>query len=192
MKVWEFLKKENYGKRYKWMDCNIDTFVEVRVVNGFVRLVNIETNNEIPLSEEVLNAHFEDKKINSGWYTDTTKEEVYYYIDSSGEIDLDDSIDNNYINNYNSFSTKRKAKEIAKEQLLYRKIKNFRDECDDIVLEYEGNRIGYCIKNDVCNDKYSIQDSSFSVGLHDVLFSTKELAQRCLDEVVLPFMERFR
>lgn len=91
--------------------------------------------------------------------------------------------------NCNEFSTKRKAIEIANEQLLYRKIKKFRDENDKEVDWINKSMMGYCIEKDSFGNRYGINASNIFRGLHTIYFTTEELAKKCLDEIVLPFIK---
>lgn len=136
---------------------------------------------------EFLESHYK------GW----EESQVVYRIKDTGDIlgyvldNTADSVGHHKMcqSNCNEFSTKKKAIEVANEQLLYRKIKKFRDENDKEIDWMNKPMIGYCVEKDSVGNRYGINASEFFRGLHTIYFTTEKLAKRCLDEIVIPFIK---
>lgn len=191
MKVWEILKKENIGKKYKWLTKTEDIIVEVKESIGIgVALVN-EESGTIPLCVAVLSTEFEEIKPDAGWGREYGK--GFYSISETNYIEKHygdyEPYDNKVYNNCNMFSTKEKAEEVAKEQLLYRIIKRFRDENDKYVDWMNNCGWAFYIYYDSCDKEYNVSMSYDERHLHTIYFTTRELATKCLNEVVLPFIK---
>lgn len=188
MKIWEL----DYTDKKRYEDNQGNEYI---VIDNCLRYY--EGGEMVSVGKTTLELEFqEDISANSGWITkvDNLKyKDEYYLISTIGTIELMDydapSYDRIVNKNCNMFSTKEKAEEVAKEQLLYRMIKRFRDENDEYELLKFGSRFGYCIKKNTNNQEYRVQYNENFIGLHDIFFSCLELAQRCLDEIVLPFIK---
>lgn len=191
MKVWEIVNKNNIGKKYTY-DDKIYT-VDYDCDNSYLGLVGSD-GYMIPAFSWVLEADFEEITNDNGWYVDIKEDDKYYYIDSDGEIEDDYysvcyTINRTHKDQYNTFATKEKAEEIAIEQLLYRKIKQFRDTEDERVDWGNIYKTGYYIYKDSNRNRYEVDFLSHLRPMHTIFFTTKKLAQRCLDEVVIPFLK---
>ena len=188
MKVWDILKEENVGKTYL---CE-DNVYEVRKTGDGVYLY--KNDNCLMTGSWVLDKDFKEIKNEFGWITDIKHEELYYTIDEVGDVggyynDKRSVLDIKCKNAHNMFSSREKAEEVANEQLLYRKIKKFRDINDNKKLNWGDHKIGFLIVFDTETQEYFVDSSKDYRRLHTIYFSTRELAERCLHEVVLPFFE---
>lgn len=163
---------------------------EYIIIDGCLR--DYENGEIIPITKTISEYEFEEIKIKTGWER-VDNEKKYYCVADRGEIGW--YIENNncrsdeFFNNYNYFSTKEKAEEVAKEQLLYRKIKKFRDENDEYVDWMNEFEDGYCIVKHIRYRGWHITSWSEFRDLHTIYFTTEELANRCLSEIVLPFIK---
>lgn len=190
MKLWEVLKLENKGKKYK------DN-------NGSIYELNITKHNEPILYRyndivtftqyEVMHLDFAEVKPLSGWER-VGEGKLYYYLDHDTKVETDSDdygkFEDTHYQYYNYFSTKEKAEEVRKEQELYRRMKKFYDE-NDGNIEWQKGSDKYHIAFDYDDKKYIIYNSGYwHKRLGVVYFSTRELAQRCIDEVIKPFYAR--
>ena len=73
--------------------------------------------------------------------------------------------------------------------MLYRKIKEFRDKNDKYVDWLNDDRTGWHIYKDLCEKEYVVSTLNHTRDLHTIYFTTKKIAERCLNEVVLPFLK---
>lgn len=120
------------------------------------------------------------------------KSEMYCYIDSFNEVhcvadDADNSDDMSFeCSNY--FNDETFAKQIALHHLLYRKLLKFAYEngCED--REWGTKHEHWCIYYDTDSDKFDI-DVNDAFKYQGVYFSTREGAERTINEVVEPFMK---
>lgn len=188
MRIWDILKEENAGKSYS---SGHDVY-EVRKTGDGVYLY--KNGNSLMIGSWVLDKDFKEIKNEFSWVTDIKHEELYYTIDETGDVenyyyDERSSLDIKCKNVHNMFSTKEKAEEVANEQLLYRMIKKFRDINDSKILDWSDYKLGFFIAFDTENQEYFVECSKDYRRLHTIYFSTRELAERCLYEVVLPFFE---
>lgn len=189
MKITDILKKENNGKQY----IANNKIYKVVFENDNTVLLDLN-NNEIVLSELILNLDFKEVESSSGWFDDIEEDTKYYYIDSDGEIETTSysgiyTFNKRHKNKLNMFKTKEKAEEINREQLLYRKIKEFRDKNDKYVDWLNDDRTGWHIYIDLCGKEYMLSTLNYTRDLHTIYFTTGELAEKCLNEVVLPFLK---
>lgn len=118
--------------------------------------------------------------------------DVYYYITEYGEVDdykeEQDCSDQNLYDEVNYFNDNSVARQVALNQLLYRKLLKFayENECEDV--GWNGERTHWYIYYDVDNDKFDIATNA--VWKQQVVyFSTSRGAERAIEEVVMPFME---
>lgn len=146
---------------------------------------------EVQLTEEQLRMFgIESEKKNP--FDRVKKGKKYYFISGSGDIisctENIDSCDNTTYVESNYFNDEAFAKQVSLHQLLYRKLLKFAydNECEDTaewngsnphwVIRYNNNRNEFC---SYYQDGYKAQD---------VYFSSKEGAERAIEEVVKPFM----
>lgn len=112
----------------------------------------------------------------------------YYFISCYGDIDADSREDDRLFDNVNYFNDEYFANQVALHQLLYRKLLKFayENDCEDREwgTKYEHWRIYY----DTDSDKFDI-DVNDAFKYQGVYFSTREGAERAIEEVVKPFMK---
>ena len=112
----------------------------------------------------------------------------YYFINCYGGIEADSREDDALFDNVNYFNDMYFANQVALHQLLYRKLLKFayENECEDREwgTKYEHWRIYY----DTDTDKFDI-DVNDAFKYQGVYFSTREGAERAIEEVVKPFMK---
>ena len=114
----------------------------------------------------------------TGWER-VKKDEINYYIDIDGSIEGDlevfDNVDNKCFNIANYFSTKEKAEEISFKQTLFRKLQRFSDENNG----NENERRYYIVYNSY-TDKFEVESHSFLIGVGQVRFASKKVAQQAI------------
>lgn len=117
--------------------------------------------------------------------------EKYFIADEFGKInenynDLDD-VDDNLIKACNAVTDKKLAEEINKQQTIYRALKKFQIENDNKIdwdnITYKRN-----IVYDYNGKKTRINSSTFHKDYGAVYFTTEEMAQRAIDEVLMPLL----
>ena len=112
----------------------------------------------------------------------------YYFISCYGDIDADSREDDRLFDNVNYFNDEYFANQVALHQLLYRKLLKFayENDCEDREwgTKYEHWRIYY----DTDSDKFDI-DVNDAFKYQGVYFSTREGAERAIEEVVKPFIK---
>ena len=190
MKIWEILKEENVGKKYH---CNGEIYSVVINSENELDLVPIDCDTFILTPTDCISMDFEEiKQKITGWER-VAYGEKYYSIDSIGTI-----LQNRYTNtiydkalvkNLNSFSTKEKTEQVRDMNLLQRMMMKFYDEEDGQVNWNDGNKRKYSINYDYLFKEFSITQVYTCKKMNEIYFSSEELAQRCIDEVIKPFME---
>lgn len=150
---------------------------------------NLVTLEQIKQKQEELNAMIKiyenqpkkDKKIESGWIGEYINDglEDNYYIETYGNIDSSDLLDEEQINCLNAFKTKEKAEEIAFKQLLFRKLQKFSD-------ENGGNEIGrsenkYYIWFDTEQDYLDVSSYDDTKDFGGVYFKSGEIAEKAIE-----------
>lgn len=192
MKLWEILKEENVWKKYR---DNNGIKYELVLYSGIPTLKRVDDLYIYKFSQmeimELIFEEIEEKK--TGWER-VNCDNPYYKIDIDGEVDDIysedlDCIDDRLYEILNYFSTEEKADEIAKEQLLYRKMKKFYDENDANVYWDDLEQCKYEINYDYDETKWEIYLCTSLKVINSIYFSTEELAQRCINEVIKPFYE---
>lgn len=113
----------------------------------------------------------------------------YYFINCYGDIKEDSRDDDILFDNVNYFNDKDFANQVALHQLLYRKLLKFAydNECEDNQTWNKINchyYIGYNI-----NDGRFYADVTAAFKHNDVWFSSRDSANRAIDEVIKPFMK---
>lgn len=192
MKIWE-LKLEN-GLKYK------DNFGCVWIVKDG-DLITKREQSQIHCSmitdkytiSELQGMEFEEIKPKVTDWERCELNENYIFLNDEDDIEIEAENNHKYddkkyeICNY--FSTKSKAREVANEQLLYRKMKKFRDENDEYVDWFNTYRQAYYVGFSSEEKILKVTYVTNGRDLHTIYFTTKELAQRCLDEIVKPHFE---
>ncbi|OSA95647.1 UNVERIFIED_ORG: hypothetical protein B2H93_04295 [Clostridium botulinum] len=188
MKLWEILKSENLGKTYKC--SNNDKY---KLFTNEDNELYLGKENDIKPKQftqnEMMSLDFDEIKELTGWEKQR-EDETFYFIDYDGIIEDDNGSDLNCYNNYNCFSTKEKAEEVNKEQLLYRMMKKFYDENDGNV-NFNDSECNYHISYNKGLQSFEIDWGYDHFGLHSIYFSTYQLAKRCFEEIVKPFYKKY-
>lgn len=118
---------------------------------------------------------------------------VYYRVTEYGNaedyIESGDYTDHHLYENVNYFNDKTFANQVALHQLLYRKLLKFAydNECED-TAEWNGDNEHWCFEylhGTKCFNVYS----QYSGKSQIVYFSSKEVAERAIKEVVEPFVK---
>lgn len=188
MNIWEINFEKMQGKKLK-TDNGQEYIVKDK------GLFSVKGNKQITATyelEDIVKMNFEEVSTRlSGWERRNTGD-IYYTIYreliSAGQ-DFRDHISESSYNGCNYFSTVEKAEEVLKEQLLYRMMKKFRDENDKCIDWNNLIQKSYYIYYDAFIGCYAIQYTASIRNLHTIYFTTKELAERCLDEIVKPFIK---
>ena len=112
----------------------------------------------------------------------------YYFINCYGGIEADSREDDALFDNVNYFNDKAFAEQVALHQLLNRKLLKFAYEnnCEDREwgTEHEHWRIYY----DTDSDTFDV-DVNDMFKYQGVYFSTREGAERAIEEVIKPFIK---
>lgn len=127
-------------------------------------------------------------------FKDVDRFEDYYFVDRNNEVHAsmktDSSVDNQMYTSANYFNDKAFAEQVALHQLLYRKLLKFTydNECADSQI-WGGNGLEHWyIMYDFVECIFWADWVSTSKN-NDVYFSTKEAAERAIEEVVKPFVK---
>lgn len=146
---------------------------EVQLTDEQLRLLGIGT-------EEKRNNPFRNQIIGENYFSILSNNDVREYRDTS---DLGDS---GAYNAANYFNDEVFAWQVALHQLLYRKLLKFAydNECED-TKEWDGSNRHFCI---VYENKYETW-VDHSCKQFTVYFSTREGAERAINEVVKPFVK---
>lgn len=189
MKLWEILKEENVGKKYKDNEGGIYDLLNNEFGNPSLYYNKIHyadfTQNDI------ITLEFEEIKP-TGW--ERVKENnLYYYVNPRGAVhsyeEAGDATDDGIFANYNYFSTKEKAEQVRDMILLQRMMIKFYDENDGKVDWTDTENEKYNIYYDYEYNSWETTWTYTTRQLNQIYFSTEELVQRCIDEVIKPFME---
>lgn len=118
---------------------------------------------------------------------------VYYNINDYGEvvslIENTDYTDQYLYDQVNYFNDEALAQQVALHQLLYRKLLKFAYDNDtEGTLEWDAKNVHYGIFYD-CSHKKFILEFAKNYKSDKVYFSSKEVAERALTDVVEPFIK---
>lgn len=135
----------------------------------------------------IKNMEFYDSKY-TGWEVNNNKiEEMHYSIGADNDIYETRSCIPSMVNNLNCFSTREKAEEVSTLQLKFRKIMKFRDENDskwDEQLWGDLSIAKYTIAYDYLNREYVAATACGFTVQGAVYFSSREIAERCIEEIL--------
>ena len=192
MKIWEILKEENVGKKYKDNKYN-KYYVGINIDDRPI-LINKGGISACHFSQlEIMTLEFEEIQPQLTGWERVDEDKAYYTIPSSGIISTytEDycNADDKIFNTCNYFSTKEKAEEVRDMNLLQRMMLKFYDEEDGQVNWNDGNKRKYSINYDYLFKEFSITQVFTCKKMNEIYFSSAELAQRCIDEIIKPFME---
>lgn len=121
------------------------------------------------------------------------KDDAYYTVLSSGSVgymeDYLDCQDDSQYDAANYFNDKDFAQQVALHQLLYRKLLKFAhdNECED---NQTWNKVNchYYIGYNINEDRF-YADVTAAFKHNDVWFSSRDSANRAIEEVIKPFMK---
>ena len=121
-------------------------------------------------------------------------DEAYWSINAMNVVteqhDRNDDIDNALYVNINYFNDYDFAQQVALQQLLYRKLLKYAYENDAIVTDWtDHDSKKYFIMKSMKMDTFDI-DWNYAVKHGcDVYFTSEEVAERAIEDVVKPFMK---
>ena len=146
---------------------------------------------EIQLTEEQLKAL--GTKVRKNPFERAKYHDLYYYVHEDNDVwsdtDLCADADNRRYGVANYFNDRQFAEQVALHQLLYHKLLKFAydNECED-TAEWNGSNPHWVIRyNNNRNEFCSYYQDGYKA--RDVYFSSKEGAERAIEEVVEPFMK---
>lgn len=149
---------------------------EIQLTDEQLKMLGIEP-------EEKRKNPFEEPRFSQDYYfTNECGIGKYFYYDKN---DYDYG---KLRNAANVFTDETFAEQVALHQLLYRKLLKFAydNECED-TAEWDGENAHWVIRyNEVRNEFCSYYQDGYKA--QDVYFSSKEGAERAIEEVVKPFM----
>lgn len=115
----------------------------------------------------------------TGWER-VGENESYYSINGNSYVEaMNEDMcmeDKYYYEDANYFSTEEKAEEINFKQTLFRKLQRFSDENNG-----DENERRYYIVYDSFKDKFEVESHIFLIGVGQVLFASKKVAQQAID-----------
>lgn len=190
MKIYEILKKENIGKIFETEDG--EKFSVNEYSSKFENsVVLIQEDTPVYITSKILDLNFKEVKSTLNWFNKESQQKRYYYIDSDGEIESfvydNVDIDERHIKFLNSFTSKEKAEYVRQRQLLDRMVMKFRDENDEDVNEIPLGKKMWEIRYSLSNNEFYPFGMAYSRSMNGVYFTTSDMAQRCINEVVKPF-----
>lgn len=146
---------------------------------------------EIQLTDEQLKAL--GTKVRKNPFERAKYRDLYYYVHEDNDVwsdtDLYADADNRRYDAANYFNDRQFAEQFALHQLLYHKLLKFSydNECED-TAEWDGKNAHWVIRyNENRNEFCSYYQDGYKA--QDVYFSSKEGAERAIEEVVKPFMK---
>lgn len=191
MKAYEIVKEENVGKKYLQNGWKHEVVKDSNVFRLMCIDRQIGYGKYVELNNITMDFEYEEIKPLTGW--ERVKEGKHYYLESlDGTItpltETNNSFDKQQEENYNYFSTKEKAEEVAELTKACRRELKFRDE----------NDVGKCDWKDLSDEKYYVaynfETNRFKVKLNCTLksnnvvyYSSKEIAQQYADILNSPF-----
>lgn len=193
MKLWDVLKKENVGKKVKDISSlDAGEFnIELNVLKEPILIPIGKTEAPKFSQSEIMKLNLvfcKDEEGKVHW--DIKEGQDFFCVDSVGNVIklpyFMSLLDSDFENNCVIIATEEKAKEVAKEQALYRMIKRFRDIHDVIPDKDDGTR--YTIGYSASVKDYVVLKVHYSLTtLGSIYFYNKEEAKKCLETVVKPF-----
>lgn len=107
-----------------------------------------------------------------------------------GRYDCNNNLNNVEFDNVNYFNDKNFAKQVALQQLLYRKLLKYAYENDAEDCEWNGDNLHYCIVHDNRDcGRYFVSYRDYLKDISTTYFSKKDVAEQAIKDVVKPFME---
>ena len=156
---------------------------------------NAVTNGKrVELTDEqvkVLGVEVKTKRRNP--FEEVNRFEDYYFVEKNNEVHAymktDSSVDNQMYTSANYFNDKAFAEQVSLHQLLYRKLLKYAYENDfEDTAEWDGENAHWVIRyNESRNEFCSYYQDGYKA--RDVYFSSKDGAERAIEEVVKPFVK---
>lgn len=136
--------------------------------------INVEVKKETPFTRHSNTSY---------WLINTTGYVVSQY-------DCNDDLNNAEFDNVNYFNDCKFAKQVALQQLLYRKLLKYAYENDAEDCEWNGDNLHYCIVHDNRDcGRYFVSYRDYLKDISTTYFSKKGVAEQAIKDVVKPFME---
>ena len=185
-------KAEYLGKQGKWKN----TTDKKGGGNAKMKEVKLTIDGkEVQLTDEQLKML--GVKVKKNPFDRVSSNGKYYYTIANGIfggdvsrcVDRNDITDRKLYSNINYFNDKEFAEQVYLHQLLYRKLLKFAydNEYED-TAEWDGKNAHWAIRyNEHCNEFCSYYQDGYKAL--DLYFSSKEVAERSIKEVVEPFMK---
>lgn len=180
--LWEILKRENVGKQYK-CDYNDSFIYEVKYDSDTNNVIFCNgRGKELFINDVLFKWKYKEIKKDSGWINEVQNKN--YTILGNWSVDFihKSGISKERVESNNCFTTKEKALEVAKEQLLYRSMKKFRDENDQHIDWMNTEHPGYFLVKAI-EIGWKVEHRRISREPHTIYFTSRELALKCLKEM---------
>lgn len=119
----------------------------------------------------------------------------YYYIYGGGDVsslaDTGDRIDDRYYNVANYCTNKELMQQRALHETLSRLLWRFSMQNDGDKIDWKNkNSYKYHIYFDYNKQEFAVTSNSYCQTIECAYFNTREIAQRAIDEIILPFMKK--
>lgn len=120
----------------------------------------------------------------------------YYFVNENGEVQGygadDDFVDEKLVKNYNACKDKEYMQILAKKQLLQRMTEQFARQNDPLYGKLDWKDSGvpkYHIYHNYCGEYWVVNYANSWQIVNTTYFSTEDLARRCIDKVIKPFVK---
>lgn len=129
----------------------------------------------------------------TGWYNVPSLEDEYYFIDSTGNVRQDVWLyslnDKDRFKNFNCFKDRKTAVDISTLDRVQREISKFKRENDIITIDWTDSNAKYGIAYDYERKIFHVLASSRMERIGGIYFSERDLAKRCINEILNPLKE---
>ena len=106
----------------------------------------------------------------------------HWYIDCDGEVVVGGGITSSCEDSLNEFTSKEFAEKIAFKQLMERKLLKFKEEFDDMKLDWDDNdKIKYRLFYNETDKEIEINFNYEYKQQGSIFFSSKEIAEKCIE-----------
>ena len=143
----------------------------------------MDDGREITLSEEaqeILKKEISQSKKTKNFSKEGDK--GHWYIDSYGEVMVGGAVLPNNTNFLNEFTNKEFADKIAFKQLMERKLLKFKEEYDNVKLDWNDNdEIKYRLFYNETNKEIEIKFNYEYKHQGSIYFSSKEITEKCIE-----------
>ena len=104
----------------------------------------------------------------------------HWYIDCDGEVIIGGGISSSCEDSLNEFTSKEFAEKIAFKQLMERKLLKFKEEYDNVKLDWNDDSLKYRLYYDAEDKNILIDYNNIYRQQGSIYFSTKEIAKKCI------------